>query len=75
MPLSYTYNHIAEGLNDTFQEQGAGYSHTFKGFFNLMRIDYILVSDIINVVSYEADDEAEYSDHYPVICRLKIDKK
>ena len=75
VPLSYTYNHIAEGLNDTFQEQGAGYSHTFKGFFNLMRIDYILVSDIINVVSYEADDEAEYSDHYPVICRLKIDKK
>ena len=75
VPLSYTYNHIADGLKDVFCEQGAGYSHTFNGFFNLMRIDYILVSDRINIVSYEADDKAEYSDHYPVICRLKIDKK
>lgn len=75
VPLSYTYNHIADGLKDTFREQGAGYSHTFNGFFNLMRIDYTLVSERINVVSYEVDDKAPYSDHYPVICRLKIDKR
>ena len=75
VPLSYTYNHIADGLKDAFREQGAGYSHTFNRFFNLMRIDYTLVSDRINVVSYEVDDETEYSDHYPVICRLKIDKR
>ncbi|MBR0393612.1 MAG: endonuclease/exonuclease/phosphatase family protein [Alistipes sp.] len=75
VPLSYTYDHIAQGLNDAFREQGAGYSHTFNGFFNLMRIDYTLVSERINVVSYEVDDKAPYSDHYPVICRLKIDKR
>ncbi|MBQ7856280.1 MAG: endonuclease/exonuclease/phosphatase family protein [Alistipes sp.] len=75
VPLSYTYNNIAEGLNDTFRERGVGYAHTFNGFFNLMRIDYMLVSDRVEVVTCDVDDTVHYSDHYPVICRLRMKKK
>lgn len=74
VPLSYSYHLIANGLKDAFCEAGNGYSYTFNGFFRSLQIDHILVSPDIEVISYEADNSAEYSDHYPVITRLKIDK-
>lgn len=75
VPLSYSYHRIAEDLKDTFAEAGNGYSYTFDGYFRMLQIDHILVSPDIEVISYEADNSAKYSDHYPVITRLKIDKR
>lgn len=69
-PMSYVYRTMAEGLNDAFREAGIGYSHTFRGFFNTLRIDYVLSSDDFETLSYEVSD-VEYSDHHPVIVRLK----
>ena len=74
VPLSFSYNTIAEPLKSTFVEAGSGYSHTFDGFFKLLQIDHILVSDHFDIISYEVDYTMEGSDHYPVITRLKIDK-
>ena len=41
-PVSYVYRHMAADLNDAFSECGSGYSHTYRGFFNTLRIDYVL---------------------------------
>ncbi len=71
-PNSYTYRKIAHGLQDSFQEAGVGYSHTFRGFMNLLRIDYILVEKPTQILSYEVADSVRLSDHLPVITTLKL---
>ena len=68
-PMSYVYRTMAGGLNDAFSKSGSGYSHTFRGFFNTLRIDYVLCSDSFDPVSYEVP-QVEYSDHLPVVVRL-----
>lgn len=70
IPLSYTYRRLARGLNDAFSEAGEGYSHTFRGFFDALRIDYIFSSDGFETLSYEVP-EVPHSDHLPVLVRLK----
>lgn len=69
-PMSYVYRTMARGLNDAFRESGAGYSHTFRGFFNTLRIDYVLSSEGFETLTYEVP-LVDYSDHYPVVVRLK----
>ena len=69
-PVSYTYRRMAEGLEDTFARCGNGYSHTFRGFFNLLRIDYFLTSEAFEVLSYEVP-ECDASDHLPLFVRIK----
>lgn len=75
VPMSYTYRCMSDGLTDAFCDAGDGYSYTFDGYFRLLRIDYMLVSPDTEVISYEVDNEAEYSDHYPVMARLKFNKQ
>lgn len=72
VPLSFSYNIIAEPLVNTFVEAGSGYVYTFDGFFKLMAIDHMLVSDQFDVLSYEVDYTLQESDHYPIISRLKV---
>ena len=69
-PISYTYRRMARGLNDAFAECGSGYSHTFRGFFNALRIDYVLASENFEILSYEVLD-VPHSDHLPLLVRLK----
>ncbi|MFI3279927.1 MAG: endonuclease/exonuclease/phosphatase family protein [Rikenellaceae bacterium] len=71
-PNSYTYRKIAHGLQDSFQEAGTGYSYTFRGFMNLLRIDYILVEKPTQVLSYEVTDSLRLSDHLPITTTLKL---
>lgn len=70
-PVSYVYHRMSRGLNDAFRERGSGYSHTFRGFFNSLRIDFVLSSDHFETVTYEVP-EVPYSDHLPVVVRLKL---
>ncbi len=74
VPLSFSYNVIAEPLINTFVAAGSGYAYTFDGFFKLLTIDHMLVSEQFDVVSHQVDYSITESDHYPVITRLKIDK-
>lgn len=64
-PLSYTYNTIGGGLADAFVEEGKGTAGTYNGFFNMFRIDYILVSDELDIVNYYPFGVL-YSDHNPI---------
>ena len=70
-PMSYAYRTMARGLNDTFAEGGTGYSYTYRGFFDLLRIDYVLASPHFETFSYEVLP-LDCSDHYPVIARLRL---
>ena len=66
-PLSYTYRLMSRGLQDAFREKG-------RGFYNTFRIDYVLVSDDFEVLSYEVPS-VEFSDHHPVFVRLKYNSQ
>lgn len=73
-PVSYAYRQMADGMNDAFRKCGSGYSHTFRGFFNLLRIDYVLSSEALDPISYEVP-QVTYSDHLPVFVRLQKNNK
>ena len=70
-PASYTYNQIiSEGLADAYVERGRGTEYTFKGLYNLFRIDYVLpAEEHFNVKQYNSYD-LEYSDHKAVVVTL-----
>ncbi len=69
-PMSYVYRTMARGLDDAFAVCGKGYSYTYRGFFDMLRIDYILSSSDFEVLSYEVP-RIGCSDHYPVFVRLR----
>ncbi|MBO5464191.1 MAG: endonuclease/exonuclease/phosphatase family protein [Alistipes sp.] len=55
-PISYTYRTMSRKMTDAFREVGRGYSHTYRGFFNMLRIDYVLCSEEFVPLSYEVID-------------------
>ncbi len=73
-PMSFSYNELSRGMSDAFKECGDGYSYTYRGFNNLLRIDYILTSEGITPKSYSVDRAMIVSDHLPVTAYIKIDK-
>ena len=75
VPISYSYRTMAKGLEDSFRKQGHLYSATFRGFFDVLRIDYILSSPEFETLSYEVLPTGDISDHYPILVRLKQTSK
>ena len=69
--MSYTYRRIGRKMDDTFVEAARGKINTYRGFFNLLRIDFIFVDRRFEVLSYSSP-RLGVSDHYPVVSRLKI---
>ncbi|MBQ4392853.1 MAG: endonuclease/exonuclease/phosphatase family protein [Prevotella sp.] len=71
-PNSYTRHTMAKGLTDCFVEagMGPGLSYNQKGFN--FRIDHILCSAHFEPTMCKVDSKMDASDHYPVVCRLKI---
>lgn len=72
-PASYTYRKLSQSLKDAFKESGSGVSTTYNGTFPAFRIDYILHSRDIASTNYKVIRK-NYSDHYPLVVKLKIDK-
>ena len=71
-PISYSRRTIAQGLTDCFQAtgRGLGLSYNQKGFY--FRIDYILCSPDLQPYNCQIDDEMDASDHYPIMCNIKM---
>ena len=71
-PISYSRRTIAQGLTDCFQAtgRGLGLSYNQKGFY--FRIDHILCSPDLQPYNCEIDDDMDASDHYPIICHIKM---
>lgn len=55
-PVSYTYRTLSRNMRDAFCEAGRGYSHTYRGFFDMLRIDYIFSTEHFENLSYEVID-------------------
>ncbi|MDO5447418.1 MAG: endonuclease/exonuclease/phosphatase family protein [Prevotellaceae bacterium] len=72
-PISYVHHTIASELTDCFVSSGngLGISYNEKGFY--VRIDNILCSGAIKPYACKVDNKITVSDHFPMICWLKID--
>ncbi|MFH0867342.1 MAG: endonuclease/exonuclease/phosphatase family protein [Bacteroidota bacterium] len=73
-PTSYAYHNISSKLTDAFIESGNGTGQSYAGVYPSFRIDYIMHSKEFLSYNFETVYE-EMSDHYPVKCFLKFDKK
>ncbi len=71
-PVSYTYGTLrSAGLDDAFVKKGRGTEYTFKGLYNLFRIDYILPQEERFEVKSYASYDLDYSDHKPIVVTLQ----
>jgi endonuclease/exonuclease/phosphatase (EEP) superfamily protein YafD len=69
-PVSYTYHRMKRGLSDAYVKAGKGTGNTYLGRISF-RIDYILYSDDFKAIEFEKV-EAQLSDHYPIMSRLRF---
>ena len=74
-PISYTRYTVAKGLTDCFAEAGCGLglSYNRKGFN--FRIDHIFCTSQFTPLSCKVDSKMDASDHYPMICSMKMTNK
>jgi len=73
-PSSYTYRQLFGLLDDSFLEKGNGFGFTYAGRLPFLRIDYVMVDEGLEVLSYQKINST-YSDHYPVFVKLVIGEK
>jgi endonuclease/exonuclease/phosphatase family metal-dependent hydrolase len=73
-PASWAYRRISKGLRDSFREAGRGYGPTYRGFFDMLRIDYMLHSPRMTCVWYDSPS-FDNSDHNPVAVKLRFNPK
>lgn len=73
-PASYVYRTIKHQnhLQDAFVEKGRGAEYTFKGLFNLFRIDYVLADKERFYVKEYRSADVPMSDHKPLVVRLGV---
>ena len=74
-PISYTRYNMAKGLTDCFVQTGCGPGLSFnhKGFN--FRIDHLMCSEHFTPYGCKIDSKMDASDHYPLLCRLKMGEK
>ena len=74
-PISYAHRTMSKGLTDCFVESGhgIGLSYNQKGFW--VRIDNLLCSSHFTPYNCQVDSKIDFSDHYPMICWLKMKNK
>jgi endonuclease/exonuclease/phosphatase family metal-dependent hydrolase len=70
-PMSYAYRRIRGPLSDSFVERGHGIPNTYRGLFNLLRIDYIFHSPALRTVYYDIP-QSDLSDHEPVVAQIAV---
>lgn len=71
-PISYVRRTMSKGLTDCFVEtgQGLGLSYNRMGFN--FRIDHMMCSDDFTPFACKIDSKIDVSDHYPLVCWLKM---
>ena len=71
-PISYSCHALSQLLTDCYVEagRGVGLSYNQKGFY--VRIDHLFCSSHIKPIRSKIDDKMDASDHYPLVCWLKM---
>jgi len=72
VPSSYSYTTVKGNLKDAFAETGKGFGWTYNDRYYHFRIDYIFYDPIAFTPLQYKIDKVNYSDHYPVLCKLNI---
>jgi len=72
VPVSYAYTTVKGKLKDAFAETGNGMGWTFNERFYRFRIDYVFYDSVAFTPIQYKTDKVNYSDHYPVFCKLNI---
>lgn len=71
--FSYVYRKIKGDLQDTYKEAGNGFGRTHDFKFFPVRIDFIFADEAFSVNGFKAYNE-HYSDHFPIMTTLSLDK-
>lgn len=72
-PASYSYRHVAAGLQDAFLATGLGWGRTLSYLSPTLRIDYILPDERFSIKGCRVLKMPQ-SEHFPVISRLSLKK-
>ncbi len=73
VPNSYTYFQIKGDRQDAFVEKSSGIGRTFYALSPTLRIDFIMADPAFEVRHYYRE-VLPYSDHYPLVVDLKLEK-
>ena len=71
-PISYSRHAMAEQLTDCFRETGRGIGLSYNQKAFSFRIEHIFCSKQLQPYNCKVDDEMDASDHYPILCWLKM---
>lgn len=74
VPNSYAYWQIRGSRRDAFIENGFGLGRTFISLAPTLRIDYILCDNRFSVDQFTVGNK-NYSDHWPLIADIRLEKK
>ena len=74
-PISYSRHAMAGTLTDCFVATGKGIGLSFNQKAFSFRIDHVFCSDKLTPYNCTVDRKIDTSDHYPVLCWLKINGK
>ena len=74
-PISYSRHAMAKAFTDCFAETGRGIGLSYNQKAFSLRIDHIFCNEKLEPYQCEIDREMDASDHYPLICWLKIRQK
>lgn len=74
-PLSYSHHAMSQLLTDCFGTTGKGIGLSYNQKAFSFRIDHIFCSTNIQPYNTQIDTKIDVSDHYPIACWLKIDRK
>jgi len=72
VPTSYAYTKVKGELKDAFAETGNGLGWTYNDRYYHFRIDYVFYDSVAFTPIQYKTDKVNYSDHYPVLCKLNI---
>ncbi|MEO5582618.1 MAG: endonuclease/exonuclease/phosphatase family protein [Saprospiraceae bacterium] len=73
IPSSYVFRLLGKNMKDAWLNAGNGMAFTYAGKLPFLHIDHILTKGKIEAIDFEIP-RVNYSDHYPVIAKLKVGK-
>jgi endonuclease/exonuclease/phosphatase (EEP) superfamily protein YafD len=71
-PISYSRHAMSQYLTDCFRETGRGIGLSYNQKAFSFRIDHVFCSRQLQPYNCQVDGEMDASDHYPILCWLKI---
>lgn len=70
---SWMYRKLLQGKQDAFEEAGVGFGGTYNFPLVPVRIDFILADKDMEVNSFKTY-KVRYSDHFPIMAEISLDK-